>query len=128
MNDKIPVPEYLLGFYWRPYSQGYTGVKKEAGRYFEADASPDRGSTAIHESEASDFSPACWPETIIKCLQDDLARKAASADMLADALEMWEQRYRAVPDWRLRPTSDDQDFVVALNKTRQALATHRSQP
>jgi len=87
---KIPLPEYLLvkrGLYWRPDSQGYTGIKKQAGRYFETDASPDSGTTAIHESEAADFSPACWPETIIQCLQDDLARKAASADRLAEAAE-----------------------------------------
>jgi hypothetical protein len=63
----------------------------------------------------------------IALLEADLARKAASADRLVSVLEKWEQRYQAVPDWRLRPNSDDQDFVVALNETRQALTEHRSQ-
>lgn len=61
--------KYLLikrGLYWRPDSCGYTGLKREAGRYDETDAScrcHDEGTpfgvTMIAEEDAHYFSPSC---------------------------------------------------------------------
>ena len=60
----------------------------------------------------------------------ELCTKAAAAitDLealvgeLGEALGIWSERYKAVPEWRLRPTSDDQPFVQALLLTRATLA------
>lgn len=54
--------------YYRPDSQGYTGIKDYAGRYFETDAYP--GVQAIHEDDAPEFSPACFHD-----LREDHIRK-----------------------------------------------------
>ena len=59
-------PRYLLvkrGLYYRPNSQGYTGVKARAGRYQAEDAWDCGTVTAVHEDDAPEFAPACWMET-----------------------------------------------------------------
>jgi hypothetical protein len=95
---------YLLmkrGLYYRPDECGYTGVKAEAGRYREADASPEHGVSAIHEDEAPVFAPACWDATKIAHLEAaiitlrksedelraDYVRLATSAKRVMDMLE-----------------------------------------
>ena len=58
--------EYLLvkrGYYYRPDNCGYTGWKREAGRYPASDAQPDAGVIAVHENAAAEFSPDCDPYT-----------------------------------------------------------------
>jgi hypothetical protein len=65
LADEPAKAEYLLvkrGLYYRPARSGYTGIKAQAGRYFESDASPDCGVTAIHEASAPQFSDACYPD------------------------------------------------------------------
>lgn len=76
--------EYVLvkrGLYYRPQAMGYTGVLDDAGRYPEAEAMGHvdhaSGVTAILASEAPRFSDACWPETITKTLEADLAKAAS---------------------------------------------------
>lgn len=57
---------YLIvkrGLYFRPNDHGYTGLKREAGRYPASHADAGSGETAIHEDEAPEYSPACWEET-----------------------------------------------------------------
>lgn len=73
---------YLLmkrGLYWRPNSQGYTGLKREAGRYTEEQAKAwadhDRTETkAIHENDAPRFAPECSADSRVKDLQDENER------------------------------------------------------
>lgn len=72
---------YLIvkrGLYYRPNSQGYTGLKSEAGRY-SLDDVPDRGGpnregiTCVHEDDAPEYSPRCpWDVRLV----DQTARKA----------------------------------------------------
>lgn len=60
---------YLLmkrGLYWRPDSCGYTGLKREAGRYSDEDSAwtcdgplADPKTTRIAEDKAPRFSPSC---------------------------------------------------------------------
>jgi hypothetical protein len=47
--------------YWRPNSQGYTGIRTEAGRYTaaEVEARVNDDTTAILLSEAPEFSKGC---------------------------------------------------------------------
>lgn len=67
---------YLImkrGLYYRPNNAGYTGIKDEAGRYSYLDAvsitfpngsdGPRDGMDFIKESEAPEYSPACWEDT-----------------------------------------------------------------
>jgi hypothetical protein len=57
---------YLIvkrGLYFRPADHGYTGLKREAGRYPASHACALSGETAVHEDEAAEYSPACWEET-----------------------------------------------------------------
>lgn len=61
---------YLLmkrGLYWRPDSAGYTGLKREAGRYhFKYAADRAYGNpevSVIYEAHAAEFSPGC-PECV----------------------------------------------------------------
>lgn len=76
---------YLLmrhGLYYRPHAQGYTGVKRHAGRYEKSDERPDYGVTAIHEDDAAEYAPSCWPETKIEDQNRKLAR-------LEDQVAFW---------------------------------------
>ncbi len=64
-------PMYLLmkrGLYWRPNGAGYTGLKREAGRYTAEDSSwvdnervarHEPKTTRVLESKAERFAPAC---------------------------------------------------------------------
>lgn len=81
--------EYLLvkrGLYYRPNNAGYTGIRNEAGRYDESDAYPDGGVTAVHESEAPYFAPACWNDVKVSHLMKLLGEVKAQRDRLIAAL------------------------------------------
>ncbi len=90
---------YLLmkrGLYFRPKSAGYTGHKKEAGRFPASRGNPAEGIIAIHEDEADDFAPAFSQEARIAeldrevlNLKADLAARDATPNivrLLATAL------------------------------------------
>lgn len=65
-NATAAEPRFLLmkrGLFYRPGSQGYTGVKLLAGRFHEHEARPDCGVTAIHEDKAPMFAECANPET-----------------------------------------------------------------
>lgn len=64
---------YLIlkrGLYYRPQSQGYTGIKDNAGRYTLSEAKaithpngstgPRDGMSFIHEDAAADYSDECF--------------------------------------------------------------------
>lgn len=78
--------EYLIikrGLYYRPNSQGYTGLRDEAGRYTLdycqklCDGNRD-GLTYIHENKAEEFMPDAYHDSVIKHLikQRDDARES----------------------------------------------------
>ena len=75
-NDVKQVDRYLKmkrGLYYRPDNQGYTGLKSEAGRYPYDPASLGDGITILHEDNADEFSPACWPETKLAAKDAEIA-------------------------------------------------------
>lgn len=83
-------PRYLLmkrDLYYRPDNRGYTGIRDKAGRYFETDALPDCGVTAIHEDDAPEFSKACFDDLARDHLQEKVAAQAAEIARLREALE-----------------------------------------
>ncbi|MBN6820657.1 hypothetical protein JRF84_13820 [Methylobacterium organophilum] len=75
------------GLYWRPNAMGYTGVLAEAGFYTEADArarADGDGTTMQLASEATEFAPACWQETKIAVLSQQVAHLRAENANLRD--------------------------------------------
>lgn len=59
------------GFYYRPNSAGYTGVKREAGRYALVRAAVESlhdGVTMINEDDAPQFSTRCPDDAKVCCL------------------------------------------------------------
>jgi hypothetical protein len=63
--DKAEKAEYYLlkrGLFYGPNNCGYTGIRAHAGLYPAYRARPDNGVTAIHMSEAPDYSPACYDD------------------------------------------------------------------
>jgi hypothetical protein len=74
--------DYVLmkrGLYYRPKSQGYTGILAEAGRYTEEEArarveGAGGDVTMLPAHDAYPFSPACWPETKIAALEAEIER------------------------------------------------------
>lgn len=80
---------YLLvkrGLYYAPDRQGYTGLKRFAGRYREVDALGLDGVEAIHEDEAPEYSEACWPETKLRDKDDRITAQQAEIARLRIAL------------------------------------------
>lgn len=89
MNDDTNqrAREYLLvkrGLYYRPDNQGYTGIRDLAGRYFESDASPEDGVTAVHHEEAPLFSAACFDDLKVKHLLGKIAEAEERATSARD--------------------------------------------
>jgi hypothetical protein len=82
MSDIVePTEGWLLikrGLYWMPNAQGYTGLKRRAGRYSLDDARSWTGHqseiTMVHESSVPDFSDNCYPD--IKA--DELAKRESA--------------------------------------------------
>lgn len=96
---------YLLikrAIYWMPDRCGYTGLKREAGRYSEEEAralahdgevsefSPSMeqlGVYMIEESKAPRFAPGCWPDVRQRETERDIC---ALLEALKIALEVME--------------------------------------
>jgi hypothetical protein len=79
---------------------GYTGVKELAGRYRQVDALGLDSVQAIHENDAPDYAPACWPETIVKhreqliaTLQATVERQAAEIARLKAESSRWHGQF-----------------------------------
>lgn len=80
LADRLEQAEncYLLlkrGLYYRPKSCGYTGVKRDAGRYPKSMADLRSGVAAIHEDDAPIYAPATFADI-------------AAADFSAKVLEL----------------------------------------
>ena len=95
-------PQHLLvksGLYYRPNNRGYTGLKREAGRYLKTDESPDCGVVAVHEDAAPWISENCYSdykaiEKERRAILDDAILQCA----LCDTLEDMQKYLRAVRD------------------------------
>lgn len=91
---------YLLikrGLYWAPDGKGYTGRKDRAGRYPASHASPENGTTAIHEDDAPEFSPACWEETKLAAKDERIAALEAEVERKDAALREISAKVIACP-------------------------------
>lgn len=110
---------YLLmkrGLYYAPDRQGYTGVKARAGRYRAIDGLGLDGVTAIHEDDAAEFSPACWPDTKEAVLRAEITRLTAELNaqqtLLADATQaLADLRSKPYAPW---PVAEPDDTVGAM--------------
>jgi hypothetical protein len=98
--------------YYRPHSQGYTGIRDHAGRFNweEAAEHARRGLTIVHESVAPEFRKAAYSDTVVDMLlkqrndaraeRDAAQARVAELDKHCDRLgrggaeRYWEQRYR----------------------------------
>ena len=69
---------YLIikrGLYYRPNSQGYTGIRDQAGRYSLEFAknlfvSSNGECRWVHEDQAVEFTASAWDDLVIKHLLD----------------------------------------------------------
>lgn len=88
-NDKSEYKYLLLkrGLYYRPNSQGYTGIKEHAGRYRKEDEKPDSDVFAIHEDDAEEFSTACWDDIKVEYLKDKIKEYRDCLKVFADCAD-----------------------------------------
>ena len=79
------------GLYYRPDSQGYTGIKSQAGLYPKSWENEASGVRAVPFDEAGDYSPACWHETIVADKDKQIAaleaRNARLEEQVREAYE-----------------------------------------
>lgn len=99
---------YLLlkrGLYWRPNSSGYTGIKDHAGRYSEEEAKArvSEETTMIEESEAPNYSEACFSDLRdahqiekLRAALDDCAQWMWPREKMIPGLERLSDRARRV--------------------------------
>ena len=82
--------------YYRPNSIGYTGIRDNAGRWPKAEAElmicPHEGVTMIAESEAPEFTGACYDDLARKHLAEQ--RDALRADVTSLAADRDEVLFR----------------------------------
>jgi hypothetical protein len=99
-----PTTGWLLikrDLYWRPDASGYTGLKRDAGRYDLEEAKAwcrdgRDGITRVHESQAPDIRASCYSDYAAEYANQELARLRqaleqiqASCRMVAPANEPW---------------------------------------
>jgi hypothetical protein len=75
------------GLYWRPNSQGYTGLKSEAGRYTDEEVAiyrrQDEREVFILDAETADeIAPKCWPDVAQRHLAGLLSSAQAQIERL----------------------------------------------
>lgn len=84
-----PEPWLIIkrGVYYAPNRSGYIGILDLAGRYTEqeakAEASVERGITAVRLSEAPEFTDACFDDLALKHLRKQRDRAHAKLQELA---------------------------------------------
>lgn len=96
-EDLNKLDGYLImkrGLYYRPNSCGYTGIRDNAGRYTLAEAQehadPISGVTFVHESEAEEFSDACYDNLArdhLRAQVTDLRQRLQAAEERAEKVE-----------------------------------------
>lgn len=80
------------GLYWRPYAQGYTGLKEEAGVYSDEQSAAYRDhddeevTIRIRVSEADDIAPGCSDEVRARYWQKRAEAAEAERDTLKELL------------------------------------------
>lgn len=120
----MPEPMYLLmkrGLYWRPGGTGYTGLKREAGRYSDAESAAiaserdDERTWRLLESDAPRFAPSC--DSVIRTREIERASLHAM-DLVRECIRA-EERRRA----HLKPGSVAAGYCDGrLERLRAALA------
>lgn len=121
--DELADERYLVlkrGLYFRPNDCGYTGLKREAGRYRAAHADPASGELAVHEDEAPEYSPNCYEETKLA----DKDRQIAELQATVVRLEAeWEW-----PDIGVEPLTLPRPREIEETKERLRSAMAIQQP
>lgn len=78
------------GLYWRPNGQGYTGLKRDAGRYAEAEAGDyadhGDGTTKMLLAEAPEIAPACYDDIALEYYKE--RAEAAETLLLSQASQI----------------------------------------
>ena len=91
MNDvTVTQADHVLikrGLYYRPNGNGYTGLKREAGLYDPSYALGFDGVDAVPFADAPDFAPACWEETKLAHLNEQITTARAEAEALRAEVE-----------------------------------------
>lgn len=108
--SEVSDKRYLLvkrGLYWRPDGQGYTGIKDYAGRYFESDADPEGGVTAIHEDDAPEYTDACYSDLMAKHASQKVSTLSAEVEALVTALRRARRIIDDIDDYMKRPGRGD---------------------
>jgi hypothetical protein len=124
-TEAVERPDTFLivkrGLYYRPNSQGYTGVRDDAGVYtlsqvaahFPNIDSPNQdGMTFVHLDDAPEYSEACFWDV-------KLNHQKRKAEAERDAL-------RAQLEARTCPLGDDCDLTVAYMAGRSTLAAENA--
>ena len=86
------------GLYYRPDSQGYTGIKSQAGLYPKSWENEASGVRAVPFDEAGDYSPACWHETIVADKDKQIAALEARNARLEEQVREAYERCAKVAD------------------------------
>lgn len=76
MHTEEEAKEYLLvkgGLYYRPNNCGYTGIKRQAGRYIQSEECIEDGVVAVHQDAAADCSDACYSDYRLAEFERNLA-------------------------------------------------------
>jgi hypothetical protein len=94
------------GLYWMPNSQGYTGLKSEAGRYTDEEVAiyrrPDEREVFVLDAETADeIAPKCWPDVaqrhlagLLSSAQAQIERLTRERDARTDADNALVDKYR----------------------------------
>jgi hypothetical protein len=94
-NMEVVAGKWLLmkrGLYWMPNSQGYTGLKSEAGRYTDEEVAvyrrnDERGVFILEAETADEIAPKCWPDVAQRHLRGLLTSAQAEIAIQKQANE-----------------------------------------